>query len=112
MLKVGITGINGFLGWHTRISLYSRGKMDIHGADRETFADPAKLGQFVASCDVIIHCAGMNRGEDKEVASTNIRLTEMLISACERMNVKPHVVFPSSISRSSGWRVEKLRILY
>lgn len=96
MLKIGITGIHGLLGWHLRVNLHSRSDVEIHGAGRETFADAGKLERFVASCDAIVHCAGMNRGDDQEVASTNVKLTQALISACARKNVKPLIVFPSS----------------
>jgi len=96
MTRIGITGFHGLLGCHVRAYLHARPDASVLGADRETFADAGKLEGFVASCDAIVHCAGMNRGDDKEVASTNVALTQALISACERKNAKPHIVFPSS----------------
>ena len=46
--------------------------------------------------DVIVHLAGMNRGDDKEVESTNIELAASLIEACESQKCAPHIIFSSS----------------
>ena len=66
------------------------------GADRATFASSSALAEFVVGLDVIVHLAGMNRGEDSELESVNVGLASALVAACERTGAKPHIVFSSS----------------
>ena len=96
MLRVGITGIDGFIGWHMRAFLYPQSEVQVIGANRDTFASREKLTDFVLQCDVIVHCAGMNRGEDKEVVNTNIKLVDDLIASCQLVEHRPHIIFTSS----------------
>ncbi len=78
---------------------YFQAKEDIQviSADCDTFASHAQLASFVAGCDVVIHLAGMNRGDDGEIFATNVELTRNLIEACEETGSKPHILFASSI---------------
>jgi UDP-2-acetamido-2,6-beta-L-arabino-hexul-4-ose reductase len=96
-MRIGITGINGFLGWHLRVHLHARPGIVVVGADRSIFGNEDALSNFVTKCDAIVHFAGMNRGEDAEIQNTNLSLTEQLIQACERKKAAPHVVFASSV---------------
>jgi UDP-2-acetamido-2,6-beta-L-arabino-hexul-4-ose reductase len=63
---------------------------------KEAFNDGAQLVRDVSSCDVIVHFAGMNRGEDAELFNTNVKLTGQLIDALKKAGRAPHVVFSSS----------------
>lgn len=96
MVRIGITGSNGFIGWHLRAFLYPKSEVQVIGANRDTFASTERLADFVLQCDVIVHCAGMNRGEDKEVANTNIKLVDDLIASCQLVEHRPHIIFTSS----------------
>lgn len=96
MINVGITGIDGLIGWHLRSFLHGQKGITIHGADKPEFANTELLVKFAGSCDVIVHLAGMNRGEDAEVAATNIALTEQLLSACDAAGAQPRIIFSSS----------------
>jgi UDP-2-acetamido-2,6-beta-L-arabino-hexul-4-ose reductase len=96
LIRVGITGVDGLIGWHLRSFLHGQPSIAIFPANRATFASENKLAQFVSSCDVIVHLAGMNRGDEQEITRTNIALIEGLIKACDRMNCRPHIVFSSS----------------
>lgn len=96
MKKIGITGIEGLIGWHLHGFLHGQKNVSVVRADRSTFTDHAKLCDFVKSCDVIVHLAGMNRGDENEVFTTNIKLADDLIAACERFECGPHIVFSSS----------------
>ncbi len=96
MVNVGITGIDGLIGWHLRSFLHGQKDVAVHGADKPEFASQEALRKFAASCDAIVHLAGMNRGEDAEVAAINAALTEKLLSACDSARVKPHIIFSSS----------------
>ena len=96
MKRIGITGITGLIGWHLHAYLYGQKNTHIVKAERSTFLSKEKLDHFVASSDVIVHLAGMNRGNEKVVAETNIKLTNDLISAFRRTNSQPHIIFSSS----------------
>lgn len=98
MIKIGITGQEGFVGTHLYNTLalqpekYER--VDYHIS---YFHDEQKLQEFVSKCDVIVHLAAMNRHDDAQVLyETNINLVKNLISALEKTNSKAHVLFSSS----------------
>ena len=96
MMRIGITGIDGLIGWHLRCFLKTRADVQVVAANRETFSSRQRLAEFVASSDAIVHLAGMNRGDDHAISTTNIALTEQLIAACEAGGHKPHILFASS----------------
>jgi UDP-2-acetamido-2,6-beta-L-arabino-hexul-4-ose reductase len=96
-LKVGITGIDGLLGWHLRVFLHGNADVTVAGATRATFSDEGELRKFVSGCDAIVHFAGMNRGNDEELERTNAKLADLLIDACERDSCHPHILFASSV---------------
>lgn len=86
MTNIGVTGAEGFLGWHLRVYLSSQG-LNAVVADRQTMGDRELLTKFVAQADGIIHLAGVNRGSDSEVSVGNtdpaVRLAEALKVATE-----------------------------
>jgi len=96
MIRIGITGADGFLGWHLRIFLRPAQNISLVMADRETFADPKKLREFAGSVDAIAHLAGANRGDDRLVRDTNVALAKQLVAACESAGARPHIVFANS----------------
>ncbi|MDY0279356.1 MAG: NAD-dependent epimerase/dehydratase family protein [Salinivirgaceae bacterium] len=98
MIKVGITGQTGFIGTHlfNRLNLLKDKFLTIPFED-SYFENQAILENFVIQCDVIVHLAAMNRHNDPEVIySTNLRLVQQLVDACEKTNTKPHLLFSSS----------------
>lgn len=99
MLRIGITGANGFLGWHLRAHLHHRQDVRLSTADRDTFADPGKLRAFVSGVDAIVHLAAVNRAPDAEVLEGNVRPAEQLLAACEAAGAKPHILFTNSTQR-------------
>lgn len=96
MLKIGITGKNGFIATHIKLFFHKNNRVEVIGADHATFDSIDELDQFVASSDIIIHLAGMNRGNGRQIKETNILLTKKLIDSFKRKNVTPHVIFASS----------------
>lgn len=80
--------------------------------NREVFSDPAATQAFVRDCDALIHLAGMNRGEETEVAATNVQLGEQLIDALEATQSRPHVLFSSSthIDRDTAYGASKRQV--
>ena len=96
MLKIGITGIGGLIGWHLRAFLCGQPDVQIVESDRTTFTSKDKLLRFVSSSDAIVHLAGMHCGDEEEIVKTNIALTDSLIAACEEARSNPHIIFASS----------------
>jgi len=96
MIKVGITGIDGLIGWHLRSFLHGQKGVEVRGADKPEFASKDQLLKFVAGCDVIVHLAGLNRGDEAEVARANVEITEALLGACRAAGARPHIIFSSS----------------
>jgi len=94
-----------------RSFLHGQKDVVLHGADKPEFVSPELLKKFVASCDVIVHLAGMNRGDDAEVAATNIAITEALLAACDATGARPHIIFSSSthIYRDTAYGRSKKR---
>ncbi len=98
LIKVGITGQNGFMGRHLYnflgIKTDSIERIDF---DRNFFENPLALESFVKSCDVIVHIAAMNRHEDQQVIyDTNVNLVQVLIDACIATESTPKIIFSSS----------------
>ncbi len=98
MLKIGITGQNGFIGNHlyNSIGLFKE-EFEIVIFEKSIFEEISKLEEFVKKCDVIVHLAALNRHDDDKVLhDTNILLTEKLIKALIQTKSKAHVIFSSS----------------
>ncbi len=98
MLKVGITGQNGFIGKHlyNTIGLFP-GEFKRIEFQRDFFEDEKKMNDFVAQCHVIVHLAAKNRHNDPNVIyDTNLQLVQRLIAALQKTNSKAHVLFSSS----------------
>ena len=102
MIKIGITGQDGFLGRHLYNSLGLDTAWELVPFERSFFKDPKKLSNFVSECDIIVHLAAMNRHEDPEIIyTTNIELVQVLIATCVDTGSKPHILFSSSIQEES-----------
>ena len=98
MIKVGITGQEGFMGQHLYNFLGTKAEeITLVPYKRALFEDPAKLAEWAAQCDVIVHIAAMNRHEDQQVIyDTNVALVNQLIAAYETAEVSPKIIFSSS----------------
>ncbi len=99
MIRVGITGSNGFIGYHLCQTLaLNNEQFELVEFDRSYFSDNKSLDNFVSSCDVIIHLAALNRHDDSQfIYETNISLVKTLIASLDRTNSKAHVIISSSI---------------
>jgi len=98
-LKVGITGQNGFIGWHLCYTLkYSYAtKFQLIPFERNYFSNSDTLDDFVLKCDCIIHLAGLNRAEEEnEIREINLSLSEKLAASFKRINFKGKLIFSSS----------------
>ena len=98
MLKIGITGQNGFIGSHlfNTLGLYPEEYLLVK-FERHFFNDNSLMDEFVNQCDVIIHLAAINRHTDSQVLNeTNVHLVKTLIESLIRNKTHPHVLFSSS----------------
>lgn len=96
MPRIGITGTDGLIGWHLRLFLHGKEDVEVTGAGRDTFLSEDALRDFVSRSDVIVHLAGMNRGDGREIEETNVALCRQLVAACDEVGSQPHVIFSSS----------------
>jgi UDP-2-acetamido-2,6-beta-L-arabino-hexul-4-ose reductase len=99
MIKVGVTGSNGFIGWHLSHTLrLNKDKFEIIEFNRTWFDNNLELDKFVSKCDIIVHLAGLNRhSEEITVYDTNVGLANKLVDAFNRTKYKGQVLFSSSI---------------
>ena len=99
MIKVGVTGSNGFIGWHLCHTLeLDKNKFELIEFKREWFDESINLDSFVSKCDIIIHLAGLNRhSEETAIYDTNVDLAVKLVDCFKRIGFKGQVIFSSSI---------------
>ena len=99
MVKIGITGQNGFVGSHLSNTLnLLPNEFKLIPFKKTYFQSNEDLGRFVSNCDIIVHLAAMNRHSDPEIIyNTNIDLVKKLIGSLERARSTPHIIFASSI---------------
>jgi UDP-2-acetamido-2,6-beta-L-arabino-hexul-4-ose reductase len=98
MLKIGITGQNGFVGNHlfNTLGLQPDAYERIH-FERFFFESERAMDAFVSQCEVIVHLAALNRHNEAEVIyETNLYLVHRLVASLERTKSKAHVLISSS----------------
>ena len=95
-MKIGITGSNGFIGWHLRAFLKGKDEVEVITVSTSDFEGNG-LEKFALESEFIIHLAGVNRGEEDEVYNSNVNMTKKLIEACDAVGSAPHIIFSSSI---------------
>jgi UDP-2-acetamido-2,6-beta-L-arabino-hexul-4-ose reductase len=98
MLKIGITGQQGFVGSHLYNTLgLTPDKFELIEFKRSYFGNEEELDAFVSESDVIVHLAAMNRHENPQVIyDTNISLVKNLVASLQRTDSKAHVLMSSS----------------
>lgn len=103
MIRVGITGQNGFVGSHLyeTLALYPNQFQRIP-FEKKFFESEALLDSFVLNCDVIVHLAGMNRHDNPQVIyDTNIGLANALVKSLERTKHIAQIIMSSSTQEES-----------
>ncbi|MFA5864696.1 MAG: NAD-dependent epimerase/dehydratase family protein [Phycisphaerae bacterium] len=96
-LNVGITGMAGFVGTHLKERFIRDENVSVAVPfEDDYFNQPEKLKEYLARCDVVVHLAAMNRGDDNEIYNTNVELVKKLVSTLEKLKKTPHILFSSS----------------
>jgi UDP-2-acetamido-2,6-beta-L-arabino-hexul-4-ose reductase len=96
-MKIGITGIDGFVGSHLKDRLLREENVEVLDFEDTYFEEFDKLKSFAKRCDVLVHLAAINRGDQEQLYNVNVGLVEKLVDALEKTNSRPHVIFSSSI---------------
>jgi UDP-2-acetamido-2,6-beta-L-arabino-hexul-4-ose reductase len=104
-LTVGATGPGGFIAGHFLRRLTAEKDIHVLPCSRANFEDPIALAAFVRQCDTVVHLAGADRGDEREVYEINTRLADRLVEALAGDDSQPHVIFASSTQRdrSNGY---------
>ena len=94
---IAITGASGQLGRHCSARLSYHYGYDVIDIDRNLFSDSDALASSLENADVVLHLAGVNRGDDETVHSGNLDIARQLIQACESVKATPHIIYASTI---------------
>ena len=101
LIRVAVTGPDGFLAWHVRCALSARQDQDTVLIGRGEFEDPNLMDSALAKVDCVIHLAGLNRATDEEISTTNPMLAQRLVEGLVRAN-RPIVVVHGNSIQSRG----------
>ena len=102
-MKIGITGQEGFIGYYLSQTIkYKFENYEIIPFEKAFMVNSKLLDSFVSSCDVIVHLAGVNRGNsNEEVYTSNIQINFALKEALINSSFKGHLIFASSFQEDS-----------
>lgn len=100
-MRVAITGASGFLGWHARCALRARGASDVVTIDRDDWA-AGSLDHALAGVELVLHCAGPNRADARELREGAVSLAHSLTAALDRIGARPVVINANSIQCGNG----------
>jgi len=94
--KILVTGSDGLIGWHFRAFLKTKEDLTVIPCNRQQFNDDDYFKSAIEKADVVVHLAGMNRGEEDEIVKTNIALADRIVEFCKSSNCTPQVLYSSS----------------
>ncbi len=95
-LKVGITGMAGFVGAHLRDRLKREESVEVLPFQDSYYENPDQFIDFVKNADAIVHLAGVNRDEPEVIYNKNVELMEKLLEFVDASGNKPYILFSSS----------------
>ncbi|UNC93621.1 polysaccharide biosynthesis C-terminal domain-containing protein [Candidatus Contubernalis alkaliaceticus] len=96
MKTVLVTGADGFMGRNLKLGLEQYEDLKIITFSRKN--KPEELEGYLQQADLVYHLAGINRPENPEEFETgNAGLTETIVDILGKNNLKPDIVFSSSI---------------
>lgn len=105
-MKIAITGEKGFLGYHLT-QYYKFISKDEYPEWGFSDHDVVELGKdylkninLLKDCDLLIHCAGVNRGDN--VYQENISLAQELVDALTKNSINIDIKFTSSTQEDNN----------
>jgi len=101
-VRVGVTGANGFLGWHVRCALKARGGVDVVPIGRETLSDRSQLDVALRNVDAVLHLAGVNRADPMSLRADNESLARLLTASLDRLGLRPLIEYANSTQSGNG----------
>lgn len=94
-----MTGMNGFLGWHTRLALREQSIDAVGVAVGQDFQLDAAAATISGSPRAI-HIAGVNRASDEEVRDGNVLFASQFAEALKRASQPPATVVYANSTQS------------
>jgi UDP-2-acetamido-2,6-beta-L-arabino-hexul-4-ose reductase len=105
-MRIVVTGAGGLLGWHAAARLHAANcaagfkgdaaPYDLVTLDHAEFDDDTTLNAAVEGASVVLHFAGVNRGEDAYVEAANPDIAARLVAACQTVVARPQIVYANS----------------
>lgn len=106
MKRIVVTGADGLLGFHASAHLHAANcaagfkgtprPYDLQRLKRAGFETDATLEGALTGVDIVLHFAGVNRGDPAEVEAANPAIAQRLFTACQAVGATPHVVYANS----------------
>lgn len=104
--KIVVTGAAGLLGWHAAARLHAencaaqyRGEAEPYTLElltHEKFVDDEARDAAIAAADIVLHFAGVNRGDAAYVEVANPGIAQALADSVRRTGATPHIVYANS----------------
>ena len=104
--KIVVTGAAGLLGWHSAARLHAANCAARYRDEAEpyalvllthkSFVNEEKRDAAIASADVVLHFAGVNRGEPADVEVANPAIARALAESVRRTGAHSHIVYANS----------------
>lgn len=102
-MKIGITGVNGFIGYYLLNTLNTKDKFQVLDFDRSYFQNNNLIDQFISNSDVVVHLAGINRDKSEmKIFETNIDLAKKIAESIERTNFSGKLIYISSTQEDNN----------
>ncbi|PTA46286.1 NAD-dependent epimerase/dehydratase family protein [Micromonospora sp. RP3T] len=102
-MRLAVTGADGFLGWHVRVLARALGWPRPVTVGRADLGDPAAVAAAVKGVDVVLHLAGVNRGDAADITAGNVEPARSLADGLRRCGgPPPRVVYANSVQAGNG----------
>jgi UDP-2-acetamido-2,6-beta-L-arabino-hexul-4-ose reductase len=110
--RIVITGSAGLLGRHAAVRFFAANRaaafnglekpFDLRCLNRSAFCSDVDLRKALLEADIVLHFAGVNRGDPEIIKSENPAIAKRLVEACRAVGARPHVVYANSIHSGSS----------